>query len=84
MRFGGWPKVPAHVPDVAAVKRATNKMTESYGEARPIRVLLVDDHQLLTGALSQMLSRESDIVVAGVAAASPRPRPWPESVWTSS
>ena len=43
-------------------------MTESYGEVRPIRVLLVDDHQLLTGALSQMLSRESDIVVAGVAA----------------
>src|SRR5450631_2435269 len=42
-------------------------MTESYGEARPIRVLLVDDHQLLTGALSQMLSREPDIIVAGVA-----------------
>ena len=42
-------------------------MTESFGENRPIRVLLVDDHQLLTGALSQMLSRESDIIVAGVA-----------------
>src|SRR6202142_240144 len=42
-------------------------MIESYGENRPIRVLLVDDHQLLTGALSQMLSREPDIIVAGVA-----------------
>ena len=43
------------------------KMTESDGETRPIRVLLVDDHQLLTGALSQMLGREPDIIVAGVA-----------------
>ena len=42
-------------------------MLESYGESRPIRVLLVDDHQLLTGALSQMLSREPDISVVGVA-----------------
>ncbi len=36
-------------------------------EARPIRVLLVDDHQLLTGALSQMLGHEPDIQVVGVA-----------------
>lgn len=36
--------------------------------ARPIRVLLVDDHQLLTGALSRILDRESDIEVVGVAA----------------
>lgn len=36
-------------------------------DPRPIRVLLVDDHQLLTGALSGMLSRESDILVVGVA-----------------
>src|ERR1035437_8745927 len=43
------------------------KMLDSSGENRPIRVLLVDDHQLLTGALSQMLSREPDIIVAGVA-----------------
>src|SRR5450759_1990438 len=42
-------------------------MFDSSGENRPIRVLLVDDHQLLTGALSQMLSREPDIIVAGVA-----------------
>ncbi len=42
-------------------------MIESYGETRPIRVLLVDEHRLLAGALSQMLSREADIVVAGVA-----------------
>src|SRR5450759_3622557 len=44
------------------------KMLDSSGENRPIRVLLVDDHQLLTGALSQILSRERDIVVVGVAA----------------
>jgi DNA-binding NarL/FixJ family response regulator len=56
-------RVSARTPDAAAIKRATNKMTESYGESRPIRVLLVDDHQLLTGALSQMLSREPDIIV---------------------
>jgi DNA-binding NarL/FixJ family response regulator len=36
-------------------------------EARAIRVLLVDDHQLLTGALSQTLDREPDICVVGVA-----------------
>jgi DNA-binding NarL/FixJ family response regulator len=32
-----------------------------------IRVLLVDDHQLVTGALSQVLARERDIEVVGVA-----------------
>ncbi|HEY6057022.1 MAG TPA: response regulator transcription factor [Candidatus Limnocylindrales bacterium] len=36
-------------------------------DPKPIRVLLVDDHQLLTGALSQMLAREPDISVVGVA-----------------
>ena len=36
-------------------------------ESKPIRVLLVDDHQLLTGALSRMLASEPDIVVVGVA-----------------
>ena len=35
---------------------------------KPIRVLLVDDHQLLTGSLAQILDREPDIEVAGVAA----------------
>lgn len=38
------------------------------GPARRIRVLLVDDHQLLTGALTRILERESDIEVVGVAA----------------
>ena len=33
----------------------------------PIRVLLVDDHQLLTGSLSQVLASEGDITVVGVA-----------------
>ena len=37
-------------------------------DAKPIRVLLVDDHQLLTGSLAQILDREPDIEVAGVAA----------------
>ena len=32
-----------------------------------IRVLLVDDHQLLTGALSRLLENEPDISVVGVA-----------------
>ena len=36
-------------------------------EPRPIRVLLVDDHQLLTDALSKMLEREDGIQVVGVA-----------------
>lgn len=34
---------------------------------KPIRVLLVDDHQLLTGSLAQILDREPDIEVCGVA-----------------
>jgi DNA-binding NarL/FixJ family response regulator len=38
------------------------------GDQKPIRVLLVDDHQLLTGALSRMLASETDIQVVGVAA----------------
>jgi NarL family two-component system response regulator LiaR len=37
-------------------------------EAKSIRVLLVDDHQLLTGSLSQVLASEPDIEVVGVAA----------------
>jgi two-component system, NarL family, nitrate/nitrite response regulator NarL len=36
-------------------------------EVKPIRVLLVDDHQLLTGSLSQVLASEPDIEVVGVA-----------------
>src|SRR5919112_4869940 len=36
-------------------------------ESKPIRVLLVDDHQLLTGSLSALLAREADIDVVGVA-----------------
>ena len=36
-------------------------------EPKPIRVLLVDDHQLLTGSLSQILKNEPDIEVVGVA-----------------
>lgn len=37
------------------------------GDPKPIRVLLVDDQQLLTDALAQVLAREPDIDVVGVA-----------------
>ena len=37
-------------------------------DSKPIRVLLVDDHQLLTGSLKALLSREPDMEVVGVAA----------------
>ncbi len=36
-------------------------------DPKPIRVLLADDHQLLTGSLSHVLAQEPDIEVAGVA-----------------
>ena len=36
-------------------------------QSKPIRVLLVDDHQLLTGSLSHVLEQEPDIEVVGVA-----------------
>jgi DNA-binding NarL/FixJ family response regulator len=36
-------------------------------DPKPIRVLLVDDHQLLTGALAMTMAHESDIQVVGVA-----------------
>lgn len=37
------------------------------GDPKRIRVLLVDDHQLLTGSLAAVLSREPDIEVVGTA-----------------
>jgi DNA-binding NarL/FixJ family response regulator len=36
-------------------------------EPHPIRVMIVDDHQLLTDALGQLMGRESDFEVVGVA-----------------
>ena len=36
-------------------------------DGRPIRVLLVDDHQLLTDSLARLLSAEPNIDVVGVA-----------------
>jgi DNA-binding NarL/FixJ family response regulator len=39
-----------------------------HPETAQIRVLLVDDHQLLTEALSRLLGMQDDIVVVGVAA----------------
>jgi DNA-binding NarL/FixJ family response regulator len=38
-----------------------------HPDAKPIRVLLVDDHQLLTGALAKTIADEPDIQVVGVA-----------------
>ena len=37
------------------------------GDAKRIRVLLVDDHQLLTGSLAAVLAREPDMEVVGEA-----------------
>ena len=37
------------------------------GDSRPIRVLLVDDHQLLTDSLARLLAAEPDIEVVGIA-----------------
>jgi DNA-binding NarL/FixJ family response regulator len=36
-------------------------------DSKQVRVLLVDDHQLLTGSLSRLLEREDDIAVVGIA-----------------
>ena len=37
------------------------------GDSRPIKVLLVDDHQLLTDSLARLLDAEPDIEVVGIA-----------------
>ena len=37
------------------------------GDTKPIRVLLVDDHQLLTDSLARILAAEPDIEIMGVA-----------------
>jgi DNA-binding NarL/FixJ family response regulator len=37
-------------------------------DTRPIRVLLVDDHQLLTDSLARLLAAEPDIEIVGIAA----------------
>jgi DNA-binding NarL/FixJ family response regulator len=38
------------------------------GDTRPIKVLLVDDHQLLTDSLARLLAAEPDIEVVGIGA----------------
>jgi DNA-binding NarL/FixJ family response regulator len=40
---------------------------EGEGSPRPIRVLVVDDHDVLASSLAMVLDREADIVAAGVA-----------------
>lgn len=41
---------------------------EAPSPGRPIRVAIVDDHEVLAGALAQVLSAEPDLLVVGVAA----------------
>ena len=36
-------------------------------ESKPTRVLLVDDHQLLTDSLARILAAEPDMEVVGIA-----------------
>jgi len=52
---------------ISADHQESLKDARVTADSRPIRVLLVDDHQLLTGSLSQVLAREPDIHVVGVA-----------------
>jgi DNA-binding NarL/FixJ family response regulator len=52
------------IPEVHQKLRKDARVT---ADSKPIRVLLVDDHQLLTGSLAQVLAREPDIEVVGVA-----------------
>ena len=57
------------LPDPAhpAEHQESLKDARVTADSKPIRVLLVDDHQLLTGSLSQILAREPDIEVVGIA-----------------
>src|SRR2546430_23008 len=61
-RAGGGPRASS-----APLAPRPGVSTMQPADAKPIRVLLVDDHQLLTGALSQMMSLEPDLRVVGVA-----------------
>jgi DNA-binding NarL/FixJ family response regulator len=54
-------------PDGASSSRSSASGRPGPGERRAIRVLLVDDHQLLTEALAKILALEPDISVVGVA-----------------
>jgi DNA-binding NarL/FixJ family response regulator len=56
------------LPVEGMAQGAIAAMSDPSLPANPIRVLLVDDHQLLTGALSRLLAREPDMTVVGVAA----------------
>jgi CheY-like chemotaxis protein len=51
-----------------ASTRLRGNPTVPTARSKPIRVLLVDDHRLVTGPLAQILAREPDIAVVGVAA----------------
>src|ERR1700692_646577 len=54
-----------HGPDTRG--RTAERRLMATPHRKLIRVLLVDDHQLLTGALSRLLENEPDISVVGVA-----------------
>lgn len=51
-----------HPPPNSAIAR-----TSSPGDGKTIRVLLVDDHQLLAQSLARVLASEVDIAVVGIA-----------------
>jgi len=61
---GSWGFRPARSVEAPCPARSDSSVSP---DAKPIRVLLVDDHQLLTGSLAQILDREPDIEVAGIA-----------------
>lgn len=54
-------------PDRSSPSRSAAPRRAGPAEHQPIRVLLVDDHQLLTEALARILELEPDISVVGVA-----------------
>ena len=54
--------------DGSLASRQVQPESHARVDTKPIRVLLVDDHQLLTGSLAALLAREPDIAVVGVAA----------------
>ena len=65
-RCYGFAGVSSHT-ECAAVGVAPMIPKRPAADPKPIRVMLVDDHQLLTDALSRVLTREPDIEVIAIA-----------------
>ena len=60
------PSRPERANVVRGVLRPPGTEDSLTADTRPIRVLLVDDHQLLTDSLARLLAAEPDIEVVGV------------------